>query len=167
MIFQSKTASASLLRGGLSNFGVLQAYFSLNSLDQITEFFQVSAAASMSYVGNRHAGLIYWNRVNFCWAFRPFGHIHFWLFLFQTIKFKLLINFFFCSGLGVWGEICDNQEFLSWLPLVSQECRHVQMEEISVKFWLKTQKVCFRKMINLSLTNHFHRLKTSSNLRIF
>ena len=51
MIFQVKTASASLLRGGLSNFGVLQTYFSLNSLDQITEFYQVSAAASMSTSG--------------------------------------------------------------------------------------------------------------------
>ena len=144
MIFQVKTASASLLRGGLSNFGVLQAYFSLNSLDQITEFSQVSAAASMSYVGNRHAGLIYWNRVNFCWAFRPFGHIYFWLFLFQTIKFNFLISFVLLWARRLRWDLWQSR-ILSWLPLVSQECRHVQMEEISVKFWLKTQKYVLEK----------------------
>ena len=68
----------------------------------------------------------------------------FWLFLFQTIKFNFLISFVLLWARRLRWDLWQSR-ILSWLPLVSQGCRHVQMEEISVKFWLKTQKYVLEK----------------------
>ena len=68
----------------------------------------------------------------------------FWLFLFQTIKFNFSISFVLLWARRLRWDLWQSR-ILSWLPLVSQGCRHVQIEEISVTFMIENSKVCFRK----------------------